>query len=739
MGGTLMYGGSEPLRRLHAWAKRTDRRVVAAGRPTAGFALGSFALAAACAGGVAFKTPLPRQAALALIAHSTQQVYDGPYWERFRAMEGARLPAPPPHTASLLPGKIPLAALPPEDQPISVYLHPQARVLGRDGSLLGLVGDRCFRRLSEEEIPPRVIHALVAAEDRRYFEHPGVDVRGLARSALVNLKEGRIVQGGSTLTQQLARQTLLSNERSLGRKGREIALALLFTQAYSKQEVLAEYLNTVEFGTVEGMQYRGRVVGLRAAAKCYFDKAVPDLTLPEAAFLMGRPKFPSNRQAGRALDRMRYIVDNMAEAGLVSEAEAADAKAWTPEFRFTSEPDPFAFVRDEAVRALEKAKHAGFCREASYSIRTTADPRYQALAQRTVDDFASDPRVFPGGERRDLEAALLVARKDGGILAMAQALPGGQPHISGDFNQVMRRREQAGSLFKPFIAAWLLDAGNRSLEDKVLDGWVMRVGEGRERRAWPENWDGKYLGWMTMRAALLRSRNGAFARLGLELGVDSLYANLSRAGVPLDDENDRSVSLILGGVHRGLTLPEILGLYSSLVNGGVAHEPYLVESVSNSLGATVYSHAPVARMVCSPQAAGQVLDVLKEVPVRGTAAGLGKYYAFEPGSVVGKTATTNEKRVAYFAAAYFPPEGAALPDTLVILARIRVEGDEEGLYGGQAGVAIVGDFLGRSEEELENSRLLAYLKSAAPQGALPPPADFRQGWWAALKAPPGLH
>jgi len=132
-------------------------------------------------------------------------------------------------------------------------------------------------------------------------------------------------------------------------------------------------------------------------------------------------------------------------------------------------------------------------------------------------------------------------------------------------------------------------------------------------------------------------------------------------------------------------------LYLLLLNGGVAHEPYLVESVSNSLGATVYSHAPAARPVCSPRAAGQVLDVLKEVPVRGTAAGLRKYYAFEPGSVAGKTATTNGKRVAYFAAAYFPPEGSALPDTLALLARIRVEGDEEGLYGGQAGVGVVAD------------------------------------------------
>jgi len=267
---------------------------------------------------------------------------------------------------------------------------------------------------------------------------------------------------------------------------------------------------------------------------------------------------------------------------------------------------------------------------------------------------------------------------------------------------------------------------------------VIPIGEGKDHRLWPENWDGKYLGSMTMREALLRSRNGAFARLGLELGVDSLYANLSRAGVPLDDENDRSVSLILGGVHRGLTLPEILGLYLSLLNGGVAHEPYLVESVSNSLGATVYSHAPAARPVCSPRAAGQVLDVLKEVPVRGTAAGLRKYYAFEPGSVAGKTATTNGKRVAYFAAAYFPPEGSALPDTLALLARIRVEGDEEGLYGGQAGVGVVGDFLGRVEEELADARLFAYLKAAAPQGFLSPPADFMQGWWAALKAPPGL-
>jgi penicillin-binding protein 1A len=497
---------------------------------------------------------------------------------------------------------------------------PVVRVLARDGAVLAERGAAPYVPI--DLMPRHLIDAALAIEDRRFFFHWGIDPVGLTRAIVANLRSGRVVQGGSTITQQLAKNIILNSERTLSRKIEELVLALWLEMRLSKPDILELYLNRVYFGA--------GVYGVEAAARRFFEKGARELTVSEAAVLAGLLKAPSRYSpAGNptlARERGQMVLAKMVEAGFVSRPDA-DAHS-TAAVRFA---DWHVMRGDTGVEyavdaALDQLPVLIGGADGEIVIETTIDATLQRRAQQIVHNLLS----AEGGTLDANQAALVLLDANGGITVMV----GGKSYAESQFNRALRARRQPGSAFKPFIYLTALESG-LTPESIVKDAPIVHKG-------WsPRNFDGRYSGFVTLREALARSLNTAAVRLALTVGVHKAAETAHRLGISSDLRADGTLALGTSEV----TLLELTGAYGALASGGRLIEPYIVTSIRSGKGRVLYRRPlATAQIVVAQQHAGALNDMLNAALIFGT--GRGAALPMHP--ACGKTGTTQDFRDAWF-------------------------------------------------------------------------------------------
>ncbi len=486
-------------------------------------------------------------------------------------------------------------------------------VLAEDGSILAerAPQGRAYVRLGE--ISPWLVQAVVAVEDRRFFAHWGVDLRGMLRAAWQNLRTGSYTAGGSTITQQLAKNLYLSGERTLARKLRELVLALWLELRLGKEDILELYLNRVYFG--EG------AYGAEAAARIYFGKSAGELDLAEAAMLAGVLRAPSRlaptRNLAAARARAGVVLRAMAELGMVTPEEADEAlrRAARPRTR------PTGFAGHVVERALSEARAALGWRSGALVLRTSLIPGLQRRVEAVLRE-----RV---GSRSGLQGAVVVLDRAGRILAYAGGV--GAQALRRDRAGGLPR--QPGSAFKLFVYLAALQAGwtpESRIADRPLaiDGWS------------PKNADRRFRGLVSLEEAFALSLNAAAAGLAQEVGIDRIAALAHRLGIasPLR----RVPSLALGTSE--VTLLELAAAYAVLATDGAYRAPRLVQRITDGAGRILWRNPGSAMPVAAPEERAAMRRLLRAAVAYGT----GRRAAL-PGLVVfGKTGTSQGPRDAWF-------------------------------------------------------------------------------------------
>jgi penicillin-binding protein 1A len=497
---------------------------------------------------------------------------------------------------------------------------PVVRVLARDGSLLSeRGGDGAYVPL--DLLPRHLIHAVIATEDRRFFKHWGLDPTGMMRAAFTNLRAGRVAQGGSTLTQQLAKNLFLGSERTYARKLEELVLALWLEVRLGKRNILELYLNRVYFGA--------GAYGVETASQRFFGKSAPEVTLVEAAVLAGLLKAPSryspasNPQVARA--RAADVLAKMVEARLLS-AEESD-KAGQATLRFAEALGRGLSGLDYAVdAALEQLPPLAASPANDIVVETTIDAHLQRRAQALVQSALSGE----GQTARASQAGLVLVDLEGGI----RAVVGGRSYAESQFNRALKAKRQPGSAFKPFVYLAALESGLKP-DSTVLDLPILGAG-------WsPRNEGAGYRGAVTLRDALAQSMNAAAARLHMTVGPRKTVAVARRLGIR--SELRAEASLALGTSE--VTLIELTGAYGVLANGGRALDPHLIRRVRTGSGRVLFERRDESRTELVAQAhVAAMNDMLNAVLVSGT----GKRAALPGHPAAGKTGTSQDFRDAWF-------------------------------------------------------------------------------------------
>jgi penicillin-binding protein 1A len=498
---------------------------------------------------------------------------------------------------------------------------PVVRILARDGSLLAERGGAA-PYIPIDLLPRHLVDAVIATEDRRFYSHRGVDPAGLARAILVNLRAGRSVQGGSTITQQLAKNMFLTPERTLWRKVGELVLALWLEMRLSKPDILELYLNRVYFGA--------GAYGVESAARRFFNKGAQEVTLAEAAVLAGLLKAPSRYSPASnpeaALARAQGVVAKMVEVGLATAIDAEMTKIDAVRFADAQIMRGETGVEYAVDAVLERLPGlvAGEARE--IVVETTIDATLQRKAQQIVFDMLStEGRALEAGQ-----AAVVVLDPDGGVTVLV----GGRSWAESQFNRALRARRQPGSAFKPFV--YLVALENGLTPDSIVHDLPVHI------KGWsPGNDDGRFRGALTLREALAKSINTVAVRLQMRFKAHRTVEAAHRLGIRSELREDGSLALGTSEV----TLLELTGAYGAFATGGRLVEPHIVRRVVTGSGRVLYarppSKAPV--VVASPQV-GALNDMLNAVVVLGT----GRRAALPLHPASGKTGTTQEFRDAWF-------------------------------------------------------------------------------------------
>ena len=571
-----------------------------------------------------------------------------------RGFSGAGRPLPPRQVTVVFAGASIDSIADERGRPVSSFdLEPE---------LLSLVfGSQQEERLIVPlaEVPKTLVSAVLAAEDARFYRHAGIDPLAVLRAAFANVRSGRIVQGGSTITQQTVKNLYFGQERTWWRKAREALMSVILDARYPKQRILEVYLNEVYLGQ------RGSVsiCGFQAASRHFFGRNVADLTLAESATLAGLIRNPGGynpfAHPDRAKERRNVVLDAMLDLGLadkqaVAKAKAEPLKVAAAGVGFARAPYVVDFVRAQ----LAELDPSHSLAEDGMEITTTIDALIQARAETALERGLTRleteiPAIRRQKARRRLQGCVLVLDpRSGAILALV----GGRDYQDSQFNRVTQARRQPGSCFKPFVflAAFqaAIDGGDGGLTPaSILDDSPFELVSGG--RPWrPANYDGESLGPLPARAVLEGSRNIPTARAALAVGLDRVIAAANASG--LKETFEPLPSLALGA--QEVTPLELATGYATLATLGRRNQPRILEHVASRSGKTLEPRAPGADQVVSPQAAYLVDDVLRGVLTRGTAASAATL-GFT-GDAAGKTGTTDDTRDAWFVG--FTPEILAL-------------------------------------------------------------------------------
>jgi penicillin-binding protein 1A len=507
--------------------------------------------------------------------------------------------------------------------PMALRLKEQApvvRILARDGSLLSErgAGDAY---VPIDLLPRHLIDAVIATEDRRFFKHWGLDPSGMMRAAFTNLSQGRVAQGGSTLTQQLAKNLFLGSERTWARKLEELVLALWLEMRLGKRNILELYLNRVYFGA--------GAYGIETASRRFFAKSARDVTVVEAALLAGLLKAPSRYSPASnppmARERANSVLAKMVEAGFLSVEESEKAARAMPHLAETS-PRGQSGV-DYAVDAvLERLPSLVAGPASEVVVETTIDANLQRRAQALVHGALTNGAAGTNAG----QAGLVLMDVDGAI----RALVGGRSYAESQFNRALKARRQPGSVFKMFVYLAALESG-LTPDSTVLDLPILGSG-------WsPRNEGAGYRGAVTLRDALAQSMNAAAARLNMTVGPRKTAAVARRLGIRSELRADASLALGTSEV----TLLELTSAYGVLANGGRELDAHIVSRVRTASGQLLFERRPgPENVLVAPEHVAAMNDMLSAVLASGT----GKRAALPGHPAAGKTGTSQDFRDAWF-------------------------------------------------------------------------------------------
>src|SRR5919197_68606 len=485
------------------------------------------------------------------------------------------------------------------------------------------------------QIPQILRDAVVATEDRRFYSHWGVDPIGIARAVVQNYRRGRIVEGGSTITQQLAKVLFLTADKSLERKLKEAVLAFELERRYTKDRILEMFLNQVYFGH--------GAYGVEAAARTYFGKPVSELTTREAALLAGLPRAPSNYSpfdhAAAAKRRRELVLRRMVDYGVLREEEAkriarTDLGLIAPERRRTTGQ----YFLDYVQQTLEAKYGADLVFKGGLNIYTTLSPSMQLAAEQAMRDGLKvlEGRSAKARPGENPEGAIVTIEPQTGYV---KAMVGGYDFLRSEFNRAVQAKRQPGSAFKPFIYIAALEAGFTPATQ--IEDTPVAYPTGSNGQMWkPENYDRIFRGPTTLQQAIEESVNVVTVKLQERIGINKTVQVARRLGItsPLDI----NLSLALG--TSDLSLLELTSAYGALANQGVWMPPVTVRYITDAQGKLLEEHVPEGREAVAPETAYVITQMLRGVVERGTgqaAKVLGR-------PIAAKTGTTNDYSNAWF-------------------------------------------------------------------------------------------
>jgi len=498
--------------------------------------------------------------------------------------------------------------------------RPNIKVVDASSWEIANFGDIYGPMIDLKKLPKHVPGAVIAVEDRRFYDHFGIDPRGLIRALVVNLRAGEVAQGGSTITQQVAKNLFLAPDRTLPRKIREALLALKLEQRFTKDEILALYLNRVYFG--------GGTYGLEAAAERYFGRPAKDLNVYQAAMLAGLLKAPSRynpvRDPNRAKNRAEVVLATMVDSGVLTPGQR-DAALKNATSTIKGVINPTAYGRHFADWVVGQAEAYVGRVDRDLVIHTTLDGRLQTQAEKSLAAHLEKS----GAKLRVEQGAVVMMTTDGAVRVMV----GGKDYADSQFNRAAQALRQPGSSFKPFVYVAAVEAGYRP-DDLVTDAPI-RIGK------WsPQNFTNTYEGPVTVERALFKSLNTAAVRLAQNVGPRAVVDTAHRLGIAGNLKPE--LSLALGS--NEVTLLELTGAYAPFANGGFGVTPYAITMITDREGKVLYRRAGGGfGRVMAPETVSIMNRMMREVLTQGTGtAGVFGYPA------AGKTGTSSDFRDAWF-------------------------------------------------------------------------------------------
>ncbi len=507
-------------------------------------------------------------------------------------------------------------------------LQPNITLLDRNGEVIGHRGPFYGRPLKLSEMPPWLPGAFLAIEDQRFWEHPGIDRKAIFRALVANSKAGKKVQGGSTLTQQLVKNMVLTREKTYKRKFQEMWLAYKMEQMLSKQEILELYLNRVDLGN--------RSFGVEAASQRFFGKSAQDITLSEAAVLASIPKAPTTydpiKNPNASANRARLVLQTMMAQDKISAEELQKAEQKPAQLKANAS----GYMDEKYLGHIfdvvgERAKGIIGTQSGDLIIHTTIDPRLQIHALKTitnvVDKFQKTKKVSDG-------ALVSIETETGAV----RALVGGQDYDTSKYNRATQALRQPGSSFKAFVYAAALEAG--FTPGTVRIDRPTTIGSGEDKWS-PQNYTRRYRGPLTLREALKLSTNTVAAQVAAEVGPNKVVELAGRFGITTKLRAHYSIALGSSEVH----LIDMTSAFMVFANEGLKHPPYLIENITDTADKNLFTRRsrPSERVYARPYAR-QMTGMLRDVVESGTGRGakMGKR------QVAGKTGTSQDYRDAWF-------------------------------------------------------------------------------------------
>lgn len=522
---------------------------------------------------------------------------------------------------------------------VTDYSPPEVtKILSSDEVLLATVGAENREFVDMKQIPKELQQATVAIEDSRFYDHGGVDFRGIARAAVKNIVGGRIDEGGSTITQQLARNVYLTQRRTISRKMREAVLAVIIERNYTKAKILELYLNQIFYGS--------GAFGVEAASKVYFGKDVQNLDLAECALLAGLARAPSSLSPHNDLDaavaRRNVVLARMAELHVITQEQKEKAQAEKPRIvplTATKYRSLAPYFTDYVKKYLrDKYAYDDMIYRGGLRVYTTVNYRMQEAAQKALRDGVMQARRNRQVDPKKGNAALICIEPETGYI---RAMVGGAEYEKSEFNRATQARRQPGSAFKAFVYTAAVDTLGWNANHIVKGGrYRYTFGDGR---VWtPKNYNGEYRPYtMTMKRAVADSVNVPAVRTAMEVGLNTVIRYAHLLGVK--SEIQAYPALAIGGIS-GIRPIEMAAAYGVFASGGFYIEPTPIAKITNADGATIEEAEPNPRRVLPDRTVSVMDELFRAVVTKGTAAW--KLAGFP--NARGKTGTTNSDVDAWF-------------------------------------------------------------------------------------------